>query len=146
MAGAWAGTTTLWRSWLYPSVRNLWIRAAGLLGLWHWQSDALTTRLASIKHVFAGRNESQNCKQLLAESEVAEKSSQIHSPLLGDKVDYGIGLSYWPASLSPCSLAGRYDSLIPEFTVSLQSGTKNWASVVYVVKLYLAEVLCSLPS
>jgi hypothetical protein len=32
-------------------------------------------------------------------------SSQIHSLLLGDKVDYGIGLSYRPASL--CSLTGR---------------------------------------
>ncbi len=32
--------------------------------------------------------------------------------LLGDKVDSGIGLSYRPASL--CSLAGRYDNLMPE--------------------------------
>ncbi len=37
--------------------------------------------------------------------------NQIHSPLLGDKVDYGIGLSYRPASL--CSLTGRYDNPMP---------------------------------
>jgi hypothetical protein len=34
---------------------------------------------------------------------------QILSPGLRDKVDHGIGLSYWPASL--CSLAGRYEYL-----------------------------------
>ncbi len=33
-------------------------------------------------------------------------STQIHSPLLGDKVDYGT--VYQPASL--CSLTGRYDN------------------------------------
>jgi hypothetical protein len=38
-------------------------------------------------------------------------SSQIHSPLLGAKADYGIGLSYRPASL--CSLTGRYDNPMP---------------------------------
>jgi Pyruvate/2-oxoacid:ferredoxin oxidoreductase delta subunit len=37
----------------------------------------------------------------------SETSSQIHSPLLGDKVDYGMGLSYRPASL--CCLTGRYE-------------------------------------
>jgi hypothetical protein len=34
--------------------------------------------------------------------------SQIHSTLMGDKVDCGIGWSYRPASL--CSLMGRYDN------------------------------------
>ncbi len=34
----------------------------------------------------------------------------------GDKVDYGIGLSYWPASL--CSLAGRYENPMPQSTLS----------------------------
>jgi len=29
----------------------------------------------------------------------------------GDKVGYGIGLSYWPASI--CSLSGRYDNPMP---------------------------------
>ncbi len=33
---------------------------------------------------------------------------QIHGFLLGDKVDYGIRLSYRPASL--CSLTGWYDN------------------------------------
>jgi hypothetical protein len=36
---------------------------------------------------------------------------QIHGPLLGDKVDYGIGMSYRP--VSQCSLTGRYDKSIP---------------------------------
>ncbi len=35
----------------------------------------------------------------------ATHCSQIHSRLLGDKVDSGIGLSYWPASL--CKLTDR---------------------------------------
>ncbi len=35
--------------------------------------------------------------------------AQIHSPLLMEKVDYGIGLSYRPAS--QCSLTGRYNNL-----------------------------------
>ncbi len=35
-----------------------------------------------------------------------DSCSQINIPLLLDKVDYGIGLSYRPASL--CSLTGRY--------------------------------------
>jgi hypothetical protein len=36
-------------------------------------------------------------------------SNLILSPLLGDKVDHGIGLLYRPASL--CSLKSRYDTL-----------------------------------
>jgi hypothetical protein len=36
-------------------------------------------------------------------------TSQIHSPLLGDKVDYGIRLSYRPASL--CSLTSQSTTL-----------------------------------
>ncbi len=46
--------------------------------------------------------------------------SQIHSSLLGDKVDYGIGLSYRPAIL--CSLTGRYDSQMLLSTLSPQAG------------------------
>ncbi len=38
-------------------------------------------------------------------------SSQFQSPLLGDKVAYGIGLAYRAASL--CSLSGRYDNPMP---------------------------------
>jgi hypothetical protein len=51
--------------------------------------------------------------------------SQIHSPLIGDKVDSGIGLSYRPVSL--CSLSGRYDNTMPESTLSPQSKTMNLA-------------------
>ncbi len=39
-------------------------------------------------------------------------SSQILSPWLGDKVDYGKGMTYRPPTPSLCSLAGRYDSPI----------------------------------
>ncbi len=53
-------------------------------------------------------------------------SSQIHSPLLGDIVDSGLGLSYRPACL--CSLAGRYDSPMPESTLSPQSRTMDLAT------------------
>jgi hypothetical protein len=38
----------------------------------------------------------------------------------------GMGFSYRPDS--PCSLAGRYDSSMPESTLSLHSGTMNVAS------------------
>ena len=46
-------------------------------------------------------------------------SSQIHSPLLEDIVDSGIGLWY---------LAGWYDNLMPELIFCPQSGSMNWAS------------------
>jgi hypothetical protein len=36
--------------------------------------------------------------------------NQIRRPWLGDTVDFGIGLSLWPASL--CSLVGRYTSAL----------------------------------
>jgi hypothetical protein len=49
--------------------------------------------------------------------------SQIHSPGLGDIVDYGKGLSYRPASL--CSLAGRYDNPMPELPLYPPSGSPN---------------------
>jgi hypothetical protein len=57
--------------------------------------------------------------------------SQIHSPLLGDQVDYGIGLSYRPASL--CSLKGRYirQPFAIVNTFPSKSGTLNWASEPY---------------
>jgi hypothetical protein len=42
----------------------------------------------------------------------------------GDKVDYGLGLSYRPASL----MAGRYDNPMSKSTLSPQSGTKNLAT------------------
>jgi hypothetical protein len=42
---------------------------------------------------------------------LSKPCSQIHSTLLGDKVDYGIGLSYRPTSL--CSLAGQCDNPMP---------------------------------
>jgi hypothetical protein len=47
-------------------------------------------------------------------------NSQIHCPLLGDKVDYGIGLSFRPAIL--CSLTGRYDNQMTLSTLSPQAG------------------------
>jgi hypothetical protein len=51
----------------------------------------------------------------------------MHSPLRGDKVDYGIGLSYRPASLS--SLTGRYENPIAIGNLTPpQSETMNWAS------------------
>jgi hypothetical protein len=43
--------------------------------------------------------------------EGTEISSQIHSSWLGDKVNFGLGLSYRPGSL--CSLTGRYDNHMP---------------------------------
>jgi hypothetical protein len=46
----------------------------------------------------------------------AEAFSQIYSPWLGDKVDSGIGLSYYPARLH--RLADRYDNPMPESTIS----------------------------
>jgi hypothetical protein len=57
---------------------------------------------------------------------VQEASSQIHSPLLGDKVDYGIGLSYRPAHIY--SLTGRNYNPMQLSTLSSQSKTINWAS------------------
>jgi hypothetical protein len=51
---------------------------------------------------------------------------QIHSPLLRDTVDYGIGLTYRPASI--CSLTGQYDNPMSKSTLSPQSGTMNLAS------------------
>ncbi len=42
-------------------------------------------------------------------------------------VDSGIGLSYRLAKLH--RLAGRYDNPMPKPTISLQSGTKNLATV-----------------
>jgi len=41
-------------------------------------------------------------------------------PYWRDKVDYGMGLLNWPASL--CSLTGWYDNPMPELTLSPQSG------------------------
>ncbi len=52
--------------------------------------------------------------------------SQIHSPWLGDKVDYGLGLSYRPARLH--RLAGRYHNPMTESTLSPQSRTMNLAT------------------
>jgi hypothetical protein len=51
-------------------------------------------------------------------------SSQIHNPLLGDKGDYGAGLSYRPASLSDVPIRQPY--AIVNFKP--QSGTMNRAS------------------
>jgi hypothetical protein len=56
-------------------------------------------------------------------------------PDWGYKVDCGIGLSYWPASI--CSLAGRYDYPMPQWTLSPQSWTKNWASGVYTIHIHM---------
>jgi hypothetical protein len=42
--------------------------------------------------------------------------------------DFGIGSSYRPSRLH--KLKGRYDNPMPESTISLQSGTKNWASLL----------------
>jgi len=52
--------------------------------------------------------------------------SQSHSPLLGDKSDYGTGLSYRPTSL--CSLLGPSDNPKPKATFFPRSGTMNWTS------------------
>ncbi len=49
-------------------------------------------------------------------------------PYWGDKVDYGIGLSYRPATL--CSLMVQYNNPMPLSTLSRQSGTMNWAPVL----------------
>jgi len=45
---------------------------------------------------------------------------------VGDIVDSGIGLSYWPTSL--CSLAGWYGNPMPELTLSPRQGTMNLAT------------------
>ncbi len=65
-------------------------------------------------------------------SSIAER---YHCPaakflVLGDKVDYGIWLSYRPASL--CSRAGRYHPM-PYSTVSPQSGSKNLVLKLWTV-------------
>jgi hypothetical protein len=51
-------------------------------------------------------------------------------PDWGDKVNYGIGLSYRPAKLH--RLAGRHDNPMPVSTLSPQLGTMNSATVTYV--------------
>ncbi len=48
-------------------------------------------------------------------------------PDSGNNVDSGIRSSNQPASL--CSLASRYDSPLPELTLSPQTGTKNLTAV-----------------
>ncbi len=45
-------------------------------------------------------------------------SSQIHSPWMGDIVDFGIGLSYGLPVYVLWSLAGRYDNPMPFSTLS----------------------------
>jgi hypothetical protein len=50
-------------------------------------------------------------QQYIYLSAVSSQIHQIHCPLLGDKVDYGVGLSYRPAI--HCSLMGRYDNPMP---------------------------------
>jgi hypothetical protein len=63
-------------------------------------------------------------------------------PDQGDKVDSGLRLSYWPASL--CSLAGRYDSpLQQESTLSPQLGTMNLATGdIYILREGVQHILC----
>ncbi len=68
-------------------------------------------------------------KLFLAKVQTAAVSwsvAEFIDPWLGDKVNSGIGLSYWPAS--SCSLTGRYDNLMPELTLSPQSGSMNSAT------------------
>jgi hypothetical protein len=62
----------------------------------------------------------------------AQPCSQIRSPLLADKVDYGIGLSYRPIHHPTiCSLTSRYDNpMHAQSTLSPQSGTMNSASIL----------------
>ncbi len=57
---------------------------------------------------------------------------------LGDKVNSGIGLSYWPAS--PCSLAGGYDNPMPELTLSPQSGSMSSATEITLRKEYKDDI------
>ncbi len=45
--------------------------------------------------------------------------AEFINPDWGDKVNFGIGLSYRPARLH--GLAGRYDNPMPELTLSPQS-------------------------
>ncbi len=52
---------------------------------------------------------------------------QILNPWMGDIVDSDIGLSHWPASIQ--YVAWRAGTTMPESTISLQSGTKNLATV-----------------
>ncbi len=54
--------------------------------------------------------------------EVGETCSRILSPWLGYIVDSGTGLSYQPARLH--RLAGRFDSPMPESTISLSQGLR----------------------
>ncbi len=62
-----------------------------------------------ISNVFLKNREDIHLPRLIAG--VKRYCSKIHSPLLGDKVDNGIGLSHRPASLS--SLTDRYDIPMP---------------------------------
>ncbi len=48
---------------------------------------------------------------------------------------YSVGLSYRPASLS--TLASRYDKSMPESTLSPQTGTMNFASVLDSTSVWL---------
>jgi hypothetical protein len=76
------------------------MRLPKFFGFWILHTGPYVMRsLLSFTHI-----SDRSCKQI----EGTEISSQIHSPWLGDKVNFGLGLSYRPASL--CSLTGRYDN------------------------------------
>jgi hypothetical protein len=54
--------------------------------------------------------------------------AEFIDPDRGDKVNFGRGLSYWPARLN--GLAGRYDNPMPESTLSPSQGSMNSATDV----------------
>ncbi len=55
---------------------------------------------------------------------LSKTCSRIHSPWVGDKVDSGIGLSYWPVLAHVVCMAGRYDNSMPELTLSPRQGLR----------------------
>ncbi len=63
-------------------------------------------------------------KWVLKYRKVNITEDQYHSPWLGDKVDYGLGLSYRPVRLH--RLAGRSDNLMPKSTLSPGEGLWIW--------------------
>ncbi len=48
--------------------------------------------------------------------EISSTVAEFIDPDWGDKVNSGIGLSYWPARLH--GLTGQYDNPMPELTLS----------------------------
>ncbi len=78
------------------------------------------------------KGKAANRKNALTVEHYAGTVAKFIVPDWGDKVDYGIGLSYPPTSL--VSLTGRYDNPMPLSTLSPQSGTMNLETLTVIVQ------------